>query len=349
LAPLAVALASAEGAEFHVTTSTDGVDANPGDGICATIPNTNVCTLRAAVMEANALPGKDVIYLSNFLYELGIPAISQGQNSDSAAHGDLDVEDDVKIAGAHQSYTTISSQDARILDVPEGISVEVSDLQLRDVVLAEAGETSCGLAVRNAGTLLMEQVWVRENSGKIGAICNTGAITLKNSIVSENSASATGNGAGLYNIGHAELSGGFIDGNHSSGMGGGIYNEGTIVIGGTSIHGNTADGGGGGIYNRGQATIVRSLITGNSAGVEGAAVSGAGIANHGSATLTNVTIADNEAQSSAGGGIYTDGMATTTMVNTLLADNLGHDCLGALTSAGAQPGHRRQLRAHRSG
>jgi CSLREA domain-containing protein len=36
---------------FMVSTTEDGADANPGDGICAT--SGGKCTLRAAVMESN--------------------------------------------------------------------------------------------------------------------------------------------------------------------------------------------------------------------------------------------------------------------------------------------------------
>ncbi|HWP54280.1 MAG TPA: CSLREA domain-containing protein, partial [Pyrinomonadaceae bacterium] len=44
---------------FTVNVIGDGVDANPGDGLCLTSGNT--CTLRAAIQEANANAGKDTI------------------------------------------------------------------------------------------------------------------------------------------------------------------------------------------------------------------------------------------------------------------------------------------------
>ncbi len=44
-------------AGFLVNSTVDAVDANPGDGVCAT--SGGVCTLRAATLEANALPGAD--------------------------------------------------------------------------------------------------------------------------------------------------------------------------------------------------------------------------------------------------------------------------------------------------
>lgn len=46
---------------FVVTSTGDESDINPGDGLCQTTLGGGVCTLRAALEEANALPGSDVI------------------------------------------------------------------------------------------------------------------------------------------------------------------------------------------------------------------------------------------------------------------------------------------------
>ena len=46
-------------AVFAVTTTVDGADGNPGDGICSAGPVG--CTLRAAIQEANAVPGADTV------------------------------------------------------------------------------------------------------------------------------------------------------------------------------------------------------------------------------------------------------------------------------------------------
>ena len=51
--------APAGAASFLVTSTGNGADANPGDGACATAGA--VCTLRAAIQEANALAGADTI------------------------------------------------------------------------------------------------------------------------------------------------------------------------------------------------------------------------------------------------------------------------------------------------
>jgi len=67
-------------AEFTVTWgSTDAVDANPGDGVCD--DGTGNCTLRAAIMETNALPGADTIGQAGINAVLSIP----GAGEDDAA------------------------------------------------------------------------------------------------------------------------------------------------------------------------------------------------------------------------------------------------------------------------
>ena len=47
--------AFAQAATFTVNSPFDAADANPGDGVCETAPGNGVCTLRAAIEEANTL------------------------------------------------------------------------------------------------------------------------------------------------------------------------------------------------------------------------------------------------------------------------------------------------------
>ena len=61
-------LGAANAASFTVDQVFDGVDANPGDGACATVGGN--CTLRAAVMETNALAGADTISIPAGTYNM---------------------------------------------------------------------------------------------------------------------------------------------------------------------------------------------------------------------------------------------------------------------------------------
>jgi hypothetical protein len=46
---------------FNVNNSGDGDDITPGNNICETGTGNGICTLRAAITEANAHPGADSI------------------------------------------------------------------------------------------------------------------------------------------------------------------------------------------------------------------------------------------------------------------------------------------------
>ena len=49
---------------FTVNSTSDSVDATPGDNRCETVFGNNICTLRAAIAESNANPGTDTIRFS---------------------------------------------------------------------------------------------------------------------------------------------------------------------------------------------------------------------------------------------------------------------------------------------
>src|SRR5262249_47339851 len=99
---LFVASFPARAAIFTVNSTSDVVGAAPlNDGICATaynngVPN-GVCTLRAAIMEANHAPGgPHTINLPPGLYALTIPA--SGANDETT--GDLNITASMSIIGA---------------------------------------------------------------------------------------------------------------------------------------------------------------------------------------------------------------------------------------------------------
>src|SRR4051812_43683229 len=71
-------------AVFTVNSFTDGADANPGDGFARTIDGRT--TLRAAIMEANALGVISTINLPAGVYTLSLA----GTGEDAGATGDLD-------------------------------------------------------------------------------------------------------------------------------------------------------------------------------------------------------------------------------------------------------------------
>jgi len=80
---------------FTVNSFEDKVDNNLADGVCAadnppgSPPGTVTCTLRAAIMQANATPaGLDTITLGPGTYAL----TWNGAGEDNARTGDLDIK-----------------------------------------------------------------------------------------------------------------------------------------------------------------------------------------------------------------------------------------------------------------
>jgi hypothetical protein len=103
----AVELTAAEAGprEFVINSVGDAIDSVPGDGVCSIGPGSMLCSLRAAIMEANALPGADRILLppSAAPYTLTIPS---GADPDPASHGDLDITGQLRITGVIGSPAT---------------------------------------------------------------------------------------------------------------------------------------------------------------------------------------------------------------------------------------------------
>src|SRR4051794_20525600 len=92
--------ASASAATFTVTSPLDEPDANPGDGTCLSTPS-GLCTLRAAIMEANGQGGSHTITLPAGTFKFTIA----GANENNSATGDLDIFVPLTIVGAGHAST----------------------------------------------------------------------------------------------------------------------------------------------------------------------------------------------------------------------------------------------------
>src|SRR5689334_1260247 len=81
----------------------DRTDDDATQTACTAV-DANDCTLRGAIIAANTHVGSDVINLGAHTYTLTI-ANTAGTHEDAAAKGDLDVTDDVTIAGVSAATT----------------------------------------------------------------------------------------------------------------------------------------------------------------------------------------------------------------------------------------------------
>ena len=320
---------AAEAAGITVDSTTDAVDAQPGDGVCATAEG--VCTLRAAVQEANASAGPHLIKLPSGTYELTI----EGRDEDGAATGDLDVMEDMTLQGVAGETTIDGGGLDRVVDIlGQDTAVEISGITVRN------GESVHGGGVRNEGTLVLTKSAIEDNRvvgfpGKGAGIFNLGTLRLNGSAISGNV--ADGEGGGIMNEGTLVIEQSAVEDNRAPsntlghwGRGAGIFNLGTLRINASTLSGNIADSDGGAIYTASGTTLelLNVTISGNTAG------HGGGVFHYGATSdIQNVTIVGNVATGAPAGGYKHFGGAAV-IKNSIIAKNSPQDCFFEVDSAG---------------
>ena len=182
VAALALTLSApaALAAPFTVDSTADAVDANPGDGTCATA--SALCTLRAAVQETNALAGADEITVPPGSYDLTVAT----RGEDAAAAGDLDVVDELTITGPGASKASVSGKgNDRIFDL-RASQLAVSGLALSYGRATGAGDDSGGMArVASGTTLRLQRVRMTSNNanGQGSAVDSAGTTEITSSSI----------------------------------------------------------------------------------------------------------------------------------------------------------------------
>jgi len=320
LAPLPWPVSPVMAATFTVNTTADTEDANPGDGVCA--DSSGNCSLRAAIMEANALPGPDTIVLqSGQTYTLSKDTDGGGHATDSGAdNDDLDITSAITIQGNGATIRRASTPTCNLNGT------------------ADTGEFRI-FEVAGTGNLTLQNVTVRNGcaDGSAspdtvgGGILNSGGtVTVTGSTISGNNAQGAGGGIRNAGGGTVTVTNSTISGNSTSGNGGGIWNGSTLTVTNSTISGNSASSGGG-IWNGSTLSVTNSTISGNSASGSGGGIRNAG----GTSNLSFVTIASNSA--STGGGINRGG-GTVNIKNSIVGNNTastGPNCSGGVTATGA--------------
>jgi CSLREA domain-containing protein len=300
-------VAAVNAATFVVNTTNDTVDATPGDGICADA--ASACSLRAAIGEANALAGDDIITLPAGTYTQSLVAA----NEDNNAGGDWDIRSNITINGAGaattiiQAAATAGTATERVMENVLTTNVTViNGVTLRHgFKTGAAGNTTRGGGIRNVGTLTMNDCVVTMNTAPgSGGIRNERAITLNNVTVSNNACSSTGTtcfGGGMYNtlaalstvtINNSQFTNNTSTATGANGFGfaAGLGIESTtgfnLVITGSSFTNNVGTGNGTGgsngngirllPTNTSTANITNSTFSNNS-GSGGSSIQGSGI------------------------------------------------------------------------
>jgi CSLREA domain-containing protein len=259
LAFLASPCARAADLTFTVNTTADGADASPGDGACETATGNHVCTVRAALTEANATTGATTT-------EVVIPANANPYVLTVVLGYDtsLYISRSTTITGGGAKDTILDGNGTgRVIQIDH---------------IAETDVTISGLTLRNGAT-----------AGPGGGIWNSARLDVHACVITGNTASA---GGGIFSFedslsGHSSTLHVYestVSGNHAtSGAGGGVWFAfdagGDITLAmwlvNTTVSGNTAATLGAGVYDSGYAQIFNSTITNNLAYSNGAD-SGAG-------------------------------------------------------------------------
>lgn len=220
-------------AVFALDSTIDAVDASPGDGVCATAGGD--CTLRAAIMEANALPGEDTIELPPGTYTLSIP----GAGEDAAATGDLNILESLAIHGGGVENTIIDAAGIdRIFNIHTDLLPATGDFNIANVALTGSVTSGSGGAI-----------FFGSSSGA------PAALTISDSRVINNTAGVLGGGVAISTGGGpltAEFRGVTISDNHAR-TGGGLFAHDSareITVSKSTIARNTAELSGGGAWKQ---------------------------------------------------------------------------------------------------
>jgi hypothetical protein len=180
-----------------------------------------------------------------------------------------------------------------------------------------------------------------------GGIYNCfGTLTVIDSIITGNrirgGSGIFGYGGGIYNCPSSTLT--LINttvSDNSAEIGGAICNGGMLTIVNSTFSGNEAhQRRGGGIANYGTLIITNSTFSGNVARSNKGGTFAGGILNgglfqsSGTLVINNSTLSGNVARGGKGGGIFNLKGSTVVVQNSIVANNVGGNCHGAVSSRG---------------
>ncbi|MGH2677156.1 MAG: CSLREA domain-containing protein, partial [Actinomycetota bacterium] len=271
VAVLAVVPAPAAAATFTVTRTDDPTPdgCQPAD-----------CSLREAIVAANAAGGPDTVTVPGGIYVLAIPP--DGTPEDGL-DGDLDIGGDLLIQGAGARTTVIDANHVdRAIHVCCNLEVDILGVTISNGRTSSpfggGGLFASSSDVALTGVAVVANATTDGNGGGLTVSNATSLLSVRDSVIAGNVASETGgaDGGGLSNGNQATavLTNVTVTGNRASQLGGGIEAAGPISLDNVTITGNTAtqdafysgESRGGGLAQGGpSATIENSIVAANSA------------------------------------------------------------------------------------
>jgi len=274
---------------FVVNSLTDFPAAAPyTDGLCATGKTggvgNGVCTLRAAIMEANHWPGGGATITF-------APAQTNGRaillnsvpitSAETEADGDLKLSQNTWLRGNGAGMTIIDAQgllmNDRVLEIDGGAVVTLTDLTVQNGT-DQTGQGGGDIYLGSGGSLTLDRVIVQNgdttSAGADGGGIRSDGNTLNvlNSTLVGNF--AVGNGGAIDNNGAlANIVNSTITGNYTVRAGGGVAVEsGVVYLFNATVANNTADadlhnqGQGGGLAVMGGTTFLQNSLIANNQG-----------------------------------------------------------------------------------
>jgi hypothetical protein len=236
------------------------------------------CSLREAVIAANAHPGSDVIVLrGGATYNLSRKNPG-GIEDDNAQHGDLDLTDNLRILGSNNELATVNANGIdRVFEVaPTGpATAQFSYLRIRGGLTNEGGG---GVYVGAQGEGKFSHSAISANQADVGggiegansppAFSN---LTIMSSTINGNKALSGGFGGGIDAEGSLTATNSTITRNNGADFGGGIEspsNGAAINLSSDTIVRNTAITGGGIRDNGNAGTLRNSIVALNTASTD---------------------------------------------------------------------------------
>src|SRR5512132_2100312 len=193
---------SAAAATFNVNTTSDTVDVTPGNGVCA--DSLGACSLRAAVMEANASAGADTISIPAGTYTLTRAPFDDEFNFDGAREdiGDLDIlNGDLTIVGAGAASTIIDGGNIdRVFDINSGYTFSPGtpgNVRIESVTLRHGNSPTDSFGFFHSGGAIQFD-GLDWNTFSLANI----TLTVVNCAITDNQAAGQGGGIASFNGGN---------------------------------------------------------------------------------------------------------------------------------------------------
>ena len=321
------------------------------------------CTLRAAVETANACTSVNWIDFESTLAGANFDLTIGGTSATTAADGDLDVTDGLRVEGSGQTIRSTTGE--RIWDVYDNLVLESVSMTEGDAGAVDGPDGGClrndtstaaltfldvhffdCRADRNGGAVWTEGPIeylggsvlsnVAENNGGGVYVFNANAI-IEIDTFNHNDAFGSGGNLMLWESGNAGPFSAtvqvpvFHDGVAWGGHGGGLYTSFSLTqIVDTDINWSRAGRYGGGIYAaHGDLVMERVAVEGNEAGVNGGGIA----KRNGLLEMTHSAVFGNEARNGAGIELHaqgTGGTAFADLVNVTISENVATAQAGGL-------------------